>query len=358
MPMKLRPDLNWLLVFVPISLLFDLVLHQPVLLFVSSCVAIVPLAGLISKATEELAIRSGPRVGGLLNATFGNVTEIIISVMLIIAGEFEVVKASLIGSILGNLVLVLGASLLAGGLRFKQQRFSSRSASTHAASLLLAVTGLALPTLFVLGAPDTGLQRMVVSVGVGAILIGLYIANLVFSLITHAELFRPTEVKGQAEVPSWSMTRALLVLLAAAVVVGVMSEFLVVSLEPTVAALHISRLFVGLFVVATVGNAAEHAAAVVFAVRNKVDVSIEIAFGSSTQIAMFVAPALVFVSLLVGRPMDFIFLPIEVVAVGLSTLIAAFMTMDGRSNWLEGTQLLGAYLIMAVSFFFIPGPNG
>jgi Ca2+:H+ antiporter len=358
MPAHLRPTLNWLLVFIPISLVFEFAVHQPVALFITACLAIVPLAGILSKATEQLAIRSGPRVGGLLNATFGNVTEMIISVMLIIAGQFEVVKASLIGSILGNLVLVLGAALFAGGLRFKQQRFSGRSASTHAASLLMAVTGLALPTVFVLAAPDTGLQRMVVSVGVAAILIALYVANLVFSLVTHAHLFRSTSVQGQAEAPSWSATRAVLVLLAAAVVVGIESEFLVSSLEPTVVALGISKLFIGLFVVAIIGNAAEHAAAVMFALRNKLDISIEIAFGSSTQIALFVAPALVFVSLIVARPMDFIFLPIEVVAVGLSTLIAAFMTMDGRSNWLEGMQLLGAYVIMAVSFFFVRGALG
>lgn len=358
MPTRLRPSLNWLLIFVPISLLFEFVIHQPVVLFVTACLAIVPLAGVLSKATEELAMRLGPRVGGLLNATFGNVTEVIISVLLIVNGQFEVVKASLIGSILGNLVLVLGASLFVGGLRFKQQRFSGRSANAHAASLMMAVTGLALPTLFVLAAPDTGLQRLVVSIGVGAILILLYVANLVFSLITHAHLFRTASVKGQAEAPSWSVARALAVLLASAVVVGVESELLVGSLEPTVAALGISKLFIGLFVVAIIGNAAEHAAAVTFALRNKIDISIEIAFGSSTQIALFVAPALVFVSLLVGHPMDFIFLPIEVVAVGLSTLIAAFMTIDGRSNWLEGLQLLGAYVIMGVSFFFLRGSLG
>jgi Ca2+:H+ antiporter len=355
MPRHLRPTLNWLLVFVAVSLVFEFGIHQPVLLFLTSCIAIVPLAGLISKATEELALRSGPRVGGLLNATFGNITEVIISVMLIVAGELEVVKASLIGSILGNLVLVLGASLFAGGLRFKQQRFSGRSANAHAAALLMAVTGLALPTLFVLGAPDTFQQRMVVSVGVAVVLIGLYLGNLVFSLVTHPHLFRAAVSSGEAEAPSWSLPRAMLVLLAAAVVVGVESEFLVSSLEPTVDALGIPKLFIGLFIVAIIGNAAEHAAAVVFALRDKVDISIEIAFGSSTQIALFVAPALVFVSLIAHHAMDFVFSPIEVVAVGLSTLIAAFMTIDGRSNWLEGLQLLGAYLIMAISFFFIPG---
>jgi Ca2+:H+ antiporter len=354
MPSKLRPTLSWLLVFVPVSLAFEYVFPQPVLVFVSACVAIVPLAGLIGKATEELAIRAGPRVGGLLNATFGNVTEIIIAILLIRAGEVEVVKASLIGSILGNLVLVLGASLLAGGLRFSEQRFSGRSATMHAASLTMAVTGLALPTLFVLTSPDSGFQRLVVSIGVASVLMCLYVASLVFSLFTHQHLFKapPSE-----ETPAWSVARALAVLLLTALMVGLESEFLVQSLESTVAALGVSKVFIGLFVVAFVGNAAEHASAVTFAIRNKVDIAIEIAFGSSTQIALFVAPALVFVSLLISHPMDFVFTLMEVVAVALSTIIVAFVTMDGRSNWLEGLQLLGAYLIMAVSFFFIPGPS-
>jgi Ca2+:H+ antiporter len=354
MSTMLRPSLNWLLVFVLISIVFEFVIPQPVLLFVSACIAIVPLAGVIGKATEELALRAGPRVGGLLNATFGNITEIIISILLISANEVDVVKASLIGSILGNLVLVLGASLLAGGLRFSEQRFSGRSATMHAASLAMAVTGLALPTLFVLTSPDTGFQRMVVSIGVATVLICLYVASLVFSFITHQHLFR---VPATVERPSWTVKRALLVLLLAAVVVGLESEFLVRSLEPTVAALGISKAFIGLFVVAFVGNAAEHASAVAFAIRNKMDIAIEIAFSSSTQIALFVAPALVFVSLLISHPMDFVFTLMEVVAVALSTIIVVFVTMDGRSNWLEGLQLLGAYVIMAVSFFFIPGPS-
>ena len=352
MARRLRPRLEWLLVFVPISIFSQEVLHQAVLTFATACVAIVPLAGLIGKATEDLSIRAGPRVGGLLNATFGNITEIIISVLLIAAGELSVVKASLIGSILGNLVLVLGASLLAGGIRYKEQRFSGRSAGTHAAALLLAVMGLLMPTLFVIYAPETEFQRLVVSGAVAIVLIGLYVANLAFSLITHQHLFR---APAREEQPSWGVGRAVAVLLGAAVIVGLESELLVGSLEPTVAALGVSREFIGLFVVAVIGNAAEHASAVLFAIRNKVDIAIEIAFGSSTQIALFVAPALVFVSLLLPHQMDFIFAPIQVAAIALSTLIAAFMTMDGRSNWLEGAQLLGAYVIIGVSFFFIPG---
>ena len=352
--MKLpRPSLAWLLVFVPISFYADLVLHQPVLVFATTCLAIIPLAGLIGTSTDQLALRAGPRVGGLLNATFGNVTELIIGILLVRAGEFEVVKASLVGSILGNLVLVLGAAYLAGGLRFKEQRFSSRSAGVHSSSLLLAVSGLVMPAVFVSASSETTAQRQVVSVTVATVLIVLYAAALFFTLVTHTHLFRAPETD---ERPAWSATRSVVVLLVAAVVVGIESELLVDSLEPTVQSLNISRVFVGLFIVAIVGNAAEHASAVFFALRDRMEIAIEIAFGSSTQIALLVAPLLVFVSLVAGRPMDFIFTSFEVVAVALATLIVAVISLDGRSNWLEGLQLLGVYAILAVSLFYISSP--
>lgn len=348
-----KPSLYWLLIFVPLSFVAEFAFHEPVAVFVTACLAIVPLAGLIGRATDQLAVRAGPRVGGLLNATFGNVTEMIIAVLLVRAGEFEVVKASLIGSILGNMLLVLGASYLAGGLRFKEQRFSARAAGVHSASLMLAVAGLLMPAVFVLSAPDTAAQREVVSITVAAVLIVLYIAALLFTLVTHTYLFG---VQPGEEPPEWPAVQSVVVLLAAAIVVGIESEFLVGSLQPTVDALGLSKLFVGLFVIAIIGNAAEHASAVVFALRNKMEVAIEIAFGSSTQIALFVAPLLVFVSLLIGRPMDFVFSTSEVIAVALATLIVSVISMDGRSNWLEGLQLLGVYAILGVSFFFVGSP--
>jgi Ca2+:H+ antiporter len=345
-----RPTLDWLLVFVPISLFAELFIQRPVVVFATTCLAIVPLAGLIGRATDQLAIRSGPRVGGLLNATFGNVTELIIGVLLIRAGEFDVVKASLIGSILGNLGLVLGGSYLLGGLRFKEQRFSARATAVHASSLLLAVTGLLMPAVFALGPGDTAPQREVVSIAVASVLIVVYLAALLFTLVTHTYLFgfRPT-----GEEATWSTRRAVGVLLVAAAVVGVESELLTTSLDPTVHALGLSKVFVGLIVVAIVGNAAEHASALIFAYRNKMEVAIEIAFGSSTQVALLVAPVLVFVSLFLGRPMDFVFNVPEVAAVGLATLIVTVISLDGRSNWLEGLQLVGVYVILAVSFFYV-----
>jgi Ca2+:H+ antiporter len=345
-----RPSLYWLLVFVPISVIVELVGGQPLAVFATACLAIVPLAALIGRSTESLAAHSGPRVGGLLNATFGNLTELVVAVLLVSAGEFEVVKASLIGSIVGNMVLVMGASFFAGGLRHKELFFSNRSAGLQTSSLLLAVLALMMPALFVDLNPNTGGERLVVSVVVAAVLILLYVAALFFTNVTHRSLFRETKESEEAE---WSRNVAILVLLVSAVVVGIEAEFLTRSIEPTVAALNISRVFVGMFVIAIVGNAAEHASAVLFALRNKMEVVLEITFGSSTQIALFVAPLLVFVSLAIGRPMDFVFSPFEVAAVGLSTVIVAVAVLDGRTNWLEGLQLLGAYVILGVSFFFV-----
>jgi Ca2+:H+ antiporter len=352
-PSFLKPSAGWLLVFIPVSLAAGPLVHQPVVVFVAACLAIIPLAGSIGRATDQLAIRAGPRVGGLLNATFGNVTELIIAVLLVRAGEFEVVKASLVGSILGNLVLVLGAAYFAGGLRVSEQRFSARMTAVHASSLLLAVIALMMPAVFVLSQPDTRVEREVISVTVAGVLIVLYAAGLLFTLVTHSRLLRPFRSPAEEERPQWSLARSVVVLLLAAVAVGVESELLVRSLEPTVLALGVSRLFVGLFVVAVVGNAAEHAAAVTFALRDRMDVSIEIAFGSSTQIALLVAPLLVFVSLALGRPMDFIFATPEIVAVALATLVTSVISMDGRSTWLEGLQLLGVYIILGVSLFYI-----
>jgi Ca2+:H+ antiporter len=347
----LRPNFYWLLVLVPVSLVADFALHNELLTFATAAGAILPLAGLIGKATEELAIHAGPRLGGLLNATFGNVAELIIAIFLILDDEVEVVKASLTGSILGNLLLVLGISFLAGGLRHREQRFNAQAAGVHANSLILAVIGLLMPALFALTTGEHSfIQREVVSGTVATVLMLLYVGALVFVFVTHEHLFRtPTE----EEEAHWSVRVGVGVLLVATGLVALESEILVGALEPALADLGISKIFVGLIVIPIIGNAAEHSSAVVMAVRNKVDVTLEIAIGSSTQIALFVAPALVFISLAVGHPMDFIFSPFEVAAVGLSALIVNLISGDGRSNWLEGAQLIGAYLIMAISFLFV-----
>lgn len=348
--MKFRPSLDQLLVLAPVAIGLRLLGAPDLAIFLTSAAAIVPLAGLIGRATEQLAMHTGPRIGGLVNATFGNVTELIISIFLILDDRIEIVKASLTGSILGNLLLVLGLSLFVGGVKHDRQSFNVRSASVHATSLALAVTGLLMPALFSLGTRATFAEREIVSGVVAGVLILMYVAALVFTLVTHEHLFRTPQ---EDETPSWSRREAVVVLLVTTAVVALMSEFLVSSLEPALESLGLSELFVGLILIPVIGNAAEHSSAVMFALRNKVDVTLEIAIGSSTQIALFVAPVLVFISLGVGHPMDFVFSTFEVAAVGLSALLMTLISLDGESNWLEGAQLVGAYVIMAISFFFV-----
>ncbi|MFN2389102.1 MAG: calcium/proton exchanger [Actinomycetota bacterium] len=345
-----KPRLEWLLIALPVVVFLEVTHGPPVWIFALSAVGILPLAGLIGHATEDLAARSGPQVGGLLNATFGNMTEMIIAVFLILQGELEVVKASITGSIIGNVLLVLGLAFLLGGLKRPQQNFNLASAGLHAASLVIAVVALLMPALFHLSKGATEFRTEAVSVGVSIVLVTTYFLSLLFSFKTHRSLFRTTFDHGE---PKWSLRRALGVLAGATLGVAMLSEFLVVALEPTVEELGLSKLFVGLIVVPIVGNAAEHSSAIFLAMKDKMDVSIEIAMGSSTQIALFVAPMLVFVSLLVGEPMDFIFSGIEIAAVAFSSAILAFIVLDGRSNWFEGAQLLAVYVIMALSFVFL-----
>jgi Ca2+:H+ antiporter len=346
-----RPRLEWLLVLIPLSLVSDFVLHIELLTFLSAAGAILPLAGLIGRGTEQLAIHAGPRIGGLLNATFGNVTELIIALFLILDDELDIVKASLTGSILGNLLLVLGLSFLVGGLRHREPTFNAQAAGIHSSSLALAVAGLLMPALFIQTTGQHGfVQREVVSGTVAAVLMALYGAALVFTMVTHSHLFH---APAEEEQPEWSRRTALLVLLGATALVALESEILVGALEPALEDLGLSKFFVGLIVVPIIGNAAEHSSAVTFAARNKLDVTLEIATGSSVQIALFVAPLLVFISLAVGHPMDFVFSTFEIAAVAVSALIVALISNDGRTNWLEGAQLIGAYAIMAISFFFV-----
>ena len=347
----MKPKLEWLLVFVPIAVVLEIMHAEPLAIFIVSGLAILPLAGLIGHATEDLAIRTGPQIGGLLNATFGNVTEMIIAFFLILEGEIAVVKASIAGSIIGNVLLVLGLAFLVGGWTRPEQQFNRVSAGLHSASLVIAVVGLLMPALFVLTPGVTAFRTEAVSVGVAAILLLTYAAMLFFSLKTHKSFFR-SDLTDHGE-PKWSKGRAAGMLAGATVFVALMSEFLVAALEPTVEQLGLSKLFVGLIIVPIVGNAAEHSSAIFLAAKDKMDVAIEIAIGSSTQIALFVAPALVFLSLAVGHPMDFIFSGFEIAAVAFSTAILGFIALDGRSHWLEGLQLLAAYAIMAVSFFFL-----
>ncbi|MEA2646668.1 MAG: Ca2+:H+ antiporter [Chloroflexota bacterium] len=351
LPTPGKPSLRWLLVFVPISFIAEF-MHLEVLLFITSALALVPLAGLLGEATESMAIHVGPRLGGLLNATFGNLTELIVAIFLVLANEFDIVKASLIGSILGNLLLVLGLSCIIGGARRSEQHFSARAAGVHSGSMFLAVGALVLPALIVLSQPTTTTDnREKISMVVAGVLITVYFLALLFTQVTHSHLFGSAEQT--EETANWSKTRAMVVLLVCAGFIGFESEFLVSGLEPALSALHLPAFFVGLIIIPIIGNAAEHSSAILFAIRDKVDVTLEIAIGSSTQVALFVAPVLIFVSLALGHQMDFVFAGFEIATVGFATLIVAVISLDGRTNWLEGVQLVGAYSMIAAAAFFV-----
>ena len=354
-----RPHpLDVLLLAIPVALLARALNWGDVALFFSSGVAIVPLAHYIGVATEELASYVGPAAGGLLNATFGNATELIIGLFALHAGLIGLVRASIVGSIIGNLLLVLGASILAGGLKHKIQTFNQDQAETHAINLLLATLSLAVPAIFAIhynqaNSPNNpGVERL--SLWVSGILLVTYLASLWFSLRTHESLFRDCEAEAGEDPPLWGKRSAFAVLGAATLLVAMESEFLVSSVQGAAGRLGVNPIFIGIIVVAIIGNAAEHSTAVLMAVKNKMDITMNIAIGSSTQIAMFVAPTLVFASLFLGHPLTYIFTVPEMTAIAFSVVIATFIAGDGKCHWLEGAQLLAAYAIIALAFFFLP----
>jgi Ca2+:H+ antiporter len=350
--------------FIPIAIAFERAHAAPALVFAAAAAGVIPTAALMGRATEELARRSGPGIGGLLNVTFGNAPELIIALFALNAGLQEVVKASLIGSILGNILLVLGAAMLVGGLKRSHQTFNPTAAGVQSSMLLLAAVALVMPTIYQLvageGLPRVGeervdfgsdLERM--SLLVAFILLGSYAAGLYFSLKSHRSLFNPTSEAEEHLDEPWSVRRAVLMLAGAGAAVGVMSEILVGSIGEASAAIGLSQFFVGLIVVAIVGNAAEHWVAIYFAMRDKMDLSVNIAIGSSAQIALFVAPVLVLLSFLIGpNPMALVFNGFELGAVLLAILIAIHVTHDGESTWYEGFQLLATYAVLGVVFFY------
>jgi Ca2+:H+ antiporter len=358
-----RPSLNWLLIFVPAAFVVRYVpgLKNDTALFLVSGLAIIPLAGWLGEATEHLSEKTGHGMGALLNATFGNAAELIIALMALSKGLTAVVKASITGSIIGNLLLVLGVSLLAGGLKFREQRFNRTAIRSSSTSLMLAAIALVIPTVFhaVGKTPTAGSifeAELKLSLAIAVVLIGSYLAMLLFSLKTHKQLFAGAgEGKNHlGEGPSWSKTKSIVVLVVSTGFVAAMSEFLVGSLESARHTLGLTEVFVGVIVVAIIGNAAEHSTAISMALKNKMDLSLGIAIGSSLQIALFVAPVLIFCSYALGRPMDLEFTLPEIVAVVVSVLIVGQISGDGESNWLEGVQLLAVYTILAILFFFLP----
>jgi Ca2+:H+ antiporter len=337
-----------------ISFIFSAVAHyshlNSTLQFVISAITIVFVAGFLGKATESVAHYAGERIGGFLNATFGNAAELIIAIFLVKDGLFEIVKASLTGSIIGNLLLVLGLSVLAGGLKFKEQFFNIKLASHNASLMLLAVIALFIPAVFArsLTTKETTGMSLIVAI----VLIVAYLLWLVFSMVTHKNMLADEVVEHGGE-PNWSMGKSILFLIVATVMVGFTSEWLVGTLEEVTHKFGLSDVFVGVFLIAIIGNAAEHSAAVMMALKNKMGAAVEIAIGSSLQIALFVAPVLILVSFLMGNTMNIVFTTYELVAISVAVIISKSISQDGSTNWYEGVLLLVVYGILGVAFFLI-----
>jgi Ca2+:H+ antiporter len=349
---SVRVVVNSLVIGLPVAVASRL-LHGPDwLTLVASALSLLPLAGWIGTATEHAASRVGPGLGGLLNATFGNAAELIIAIFALRRGLIDLVKASLTGSIIGNTLLILGLSAFVGGLKHGTQKFSVRPTGRHAAMMILAISAMALPAVFATVEQDA-FVREEVSVGVSVLLLATYAAYIYFSYFSRQRDPHDAVPHAKEAGHAWTVRRSLLVLAAAVVGTAVASELLVHAVEPVSRAAGISQLFLGLILIPIVGNAAEHYSAIVFASRNEMELSLSVAANSSTQIAVFVAPLLVLLSLFF-RPMDLIFQPIELITLFASSAIFAYISLDGETNWLEGVQLLALYLIAAVAFFFLP----
>jgi Ca2+:H+ antiporter len=361
----LRTPSGWpylLTPLIPLAVALDVAGASAGLVFVTSALGIVPTAALMGRATEELAARSGPGIGGLLNVTFGNAPELIIALFALGQGLHEVVKASIVGSIIGNILLVLGAAMLAGGLKWEKQTFSRTGASVQTSMLLLAGAALLMPAIFELvegkGLPHPGAEIVDygstvehLSLAVAAVLIVTYVLGLVFSLRTHRDIFNPEY--GDEDSLGWSTRTSVLALAAAGVLVGVMSEVLVGSISEASRSIGLSEFFIGVIVVAIVGNAAEHWVAVLVAMKNKMDLAVNIAIGSSAQVALFVAPILVLASFFIGpHPLALVFNGFELGAILIAILIANYVTQDGESTWFEGIQLLAVYLVFGIAFYY------
>jgi Ca2+:H+ antiporter len=357
-----------LLVFIPVSIAAHFLHWGSLVVFLTAAAAILPLAAWMGTATEEIAVVLGPSMGGLLNATFGNATELIIALVALNAGLVDVVKASLTGSIIGNLLLVMGLSMLLGGLRYKEQEFQPVVARVNASAMNLAVIAMLLPTAMNYtssGVGEATIQRL--SVAVAIVLIGVYALTLLFSMKTHSYLYdagvadsddleamADANLTGEGEKEDINLKLWVSVLLLCTVFVAIESELLVGSLEAATATLGLTSLFTGVILLPIVGNAAEHATAVSVAMKNKMDLSVSVAVGSSLQIALFVAPVLVIAGWILDKPMDLDFNPFELVAVVVAVLITNSISSDGKSNWLEGTLLLAAYAVLGLAFYFHP----
>jgi Ca2+:H+ antiporter len=365
----LKPSLSWLLIFLPVAAYCEFSGINPTATFITACLAIIPIAGWMGEATEHLAEKTGEGIGGLLNATFGNAAELIIALVALSQGPqmHEVVKASITGSLIGNVLLVLGAACLAGGLKHKVLKFRGAAVRSYSSMLFLAAAALVLPAVFhSVGGHDIQGRERDLSLEIAVVLIITYGLSLWFALKTHKDLFaapaaeaaQVTDTEPDGHQP-WSAKKAVGVLIGATALIAVVAEWMVGSVEHAAHSLGMSNIFVGIVVVAIVGNAAEHSTAVLVARKNRMDLALAVAIGSSIQIALFVAPVLVFASYVINpaHPLDLVFSPMEVLAVVLAVLVVEQVTGDGETHWLEGVQLLSVYLILALVFYLLPDPT-
>jgi Ca2+:H+ antiporter len=346
--------LKLLLVFIPVSMAAEWQHWDAVWIFASCCLAIIPLAMYMGEATEEISLYAGPKIGGFLNATFGNATEMIIAFFALREGLFDVVKASIAGSIMGNVLLVLGASMLVGGLKYKIQCFSRQVAEVSTSMLTFSVIGLCVPAVFLHTVKPELLdtwQYEPVSLAVAGIMLVIYIFGLYFSFVTHKDIYGTED--HEEGLSKWSLKKAISVLLVTTVMIALESEFLVGAIAPATQTWGISEFFVGIILIPIVGNAAEHSTAIWMARKNKMNVALEIAIGSSLQIVLFVMPILILAGALMGRTMSVVFNEFELVSLIVSVLIANRVAGDGESNWLEGVQLMAVYVIIAVCFLWL-----
>lgn len=345
--------LKFMLLFVPISFIGKFLNFSPTIMFILAALSIIPLAGIMGEGTEEISFYTGPKIGGFLNATFGNATELIISFFALKSGLFEVVKSSIAGSIIGNILLVLGASMFIGGLKHKTQNFNINIVETTSSMLLFSLIGLCVPAFFThtINANLLNTRYEGLSLVVAIVMFILYILSLIFSFFTHKDLYATT-TEEEGHESKWSLKKSIAILIIATVIIAIESEFLVGGIEDITSKLGLSEFFVGIILIPIIGNAAEHSTAITMALKNKMDVAIEIALGSSLQIILFVAPVLIFLSLLF-TPMSIIFNPFELVSLIASVIIANKVASDGQSNWLEGAQLMAVYFIIAAGFFIL-----
>ena len=342
-----------LLIFIPVTIAGKFMGFSDPMLFLCSSLAIIPLAGVMGKSTDDIACFCGQKIGGLLNATFGNATELIIAFVAMKAGMFDVVKASLAGSVIGNILLVLGMSMFAGGLKYKKQTFSRDSINITSSMLLLAVLGLSIPAIFTHTLPERSLtaQYEGLNIIIAVLMLVVYVSQFIFTFVTHRNLYEET-VPDEEEGHKASLPRAIVLLIASTICIAVLSEIFVATVEPMAESAGLHKSFVGIILVPIIGNAAEHSSAIIMAVKNKMNAAIEIALGSSLQIILFVVPVLILLSLFF-TPMSIVFTPFELVALIGAVLIANSVVSDGESNWLEGLQLIIVYVIIGAAFFFV-----